>query len=232
MNHTVHQIWCMVKLYFGIASSYGRINDSCTTKLCTENGCCFDISILVPAMGCRDGLGDHKVFLDDNLSRLSAKLEDVAEGLQHINKNRLNITLLYDEVTKVRDFDEPMLLRAFDDLVTSENNGNAFLAKKIEKYRTMRLQSVSFPAISVEDAPFFSASLRAVSSLPRALSSPAHVRPHAFSSLPQTISSPAHALSRDVSSLPRSVSSPPYALSSPAHAPSSIPHAPFAFSPY
>lgn len=43
-------------------------------------------------------------------------------------------------MTKVRDFDEPMLLRAFDDLVTSENNGNAFLAKKTEKYRTMRVQ--------------------------------------------------------------------------------------------
>ncbi|KAH7853056.1 hypothetical protein Vadar_032706 [Vaccinium darrowii] len=76
---------------------------------------------------------------DDDVPKLTAQLDEIAKELQQINDDRLNVTLLYEEVMRVRDFDEETLMRAFDHLVKNENAGNGFLAKS-EKHRTMAIE--------------------------------------------------------------------------------------------
>ena len=66
---------------------------------------------------------------DDNIEKLYAEIGEVAKAIKALNKNELDVGILYEEVMKIEGYDENALSEAFDYLVENEKTAKAFLAK-------------------------------------------------------------------------------------------------------
>ncbi|KAH7852129.1 hypothetical protein Vadar_020947 [Vaccinium darrowii] len=90
-----------------IPSSSGSVAIKVENKLAESNFSTHSTDPVSPPSGFPS---QETPELDVNFSKLAAQLEDISDILEEINDRRPNITLLYDEVMKVRDFNESMLL--------------------------------------------------------------------------------------------------------------------------
>ena len=69
---------------------------------------------------------------DDNIEKLYAKIGEVVKAIKALNKNELDVGILYEEVMKIERYDENALSKAFDYLVENEKIAKAFLVKKCQ----------------------------------------------------------------------------------------------------
>lgn len=72
--------------------------------------------------------------LESNYVMLAEKMENIANAIKEIN-NFAYIDELYDEVMKMRGFDEVMLASAFDHLVGNHTTARAFIKKSVKLRR-------------------------------------------------------------------------------------------------
>jgi len=70
------------------------------------------------------------MYEDDGVEKLSKQIGDVTLAIQNLSKNQLDINALYEEVMKIKGFDEITLGDAFDHLVQNEMMAKAFMIKK------------------------------------------------------------------------------------------------------
>jgi len=71
----------------------------------------------------------NRMYEDDGVEKLSKQIGDVAFAIQSLNKNQLDVNVLYTKMMKIEGFDEITLGDAFDHLVQKEMLAKAFIAK-------------------------------------------------------------------------------------------------------